>query len=223
MLPTRAPTREPTRALPRAWPARSRWPGLVSLLTLALLLPGLARAGAQQYEPLSASVRGALSLAVADAPQPRVRHTVYAERLEYLKWLGSMSDRLRRNKPDFNVRRAFLETVYYEAKRAGLEPELVIGLIQVESNFRQHAVSVAGARGYTQVMPFWVGLIGDGDVRKLFDARVNIRFGCVILRHYLDIEKGDLFRALGRYNGSLGKAEYPNLVLAAWKRWKAPD
>ena len=131
-----------------------------------------------------------------------------------------MSDRLKKNKPDFGTRRNFLEAVYYESKRAGLEPELMLGLIQVESNFRQHAVSSTGARGYTQVMPFWMGLIGNGETRKLFDARINIRFGCVILRHYLDIEKGDLYRALGRYNGSLGRPEYPNHVLEAWNRWR---
>jgi len=183
-------------------------------------VPKNGNAGAQQYQPLTASVRSALSAAVTDYPSPRLQHRDYGERLAYLKWLGTMSDRLKRNKPDFGIRRNFLEIVYYEAKRAGLEPDLVIGLIQVESNFRQHAISSAGARGYTQVMPFWVGLIGDGDARKLFDARINIRFGCVILRHYLDIEQGNLFRALGRYNGSLGKPEYPNMVLAAWKRWQ---
>lgn len=187
---------------------------------MAFVVPNLAYAGPQQYEPLSASVRSALSTAVADYSSPKIAHRHYGERLAYLKWLGTMSDYLRRNKPDFGARRNFLEIVYYEAKRAGLEPELVIGLIQVESNFRQHAISSAGARGYTQVMPFWTGLIGDGDPRKLFDARINIRFGCVILRHYLDIEQGNLFRALGRYNGSLGKPEYPNMVLAAWKRWQ---
>jgi soluble lytic murein transglycosylase-like protein len=109
--------------------------------------------------------------------------------------------------------------VRYEAQRAGLDPHMVLGLIQVESNFRRHAISSAGARGYMQVMPFWTSVIGDGDPSALFDARTNLRYGCVILRHYIDIERGDLFRALGRYNGSLGRPEYPNAVLAAWKRW----
>lgn len=192
---------------------------LPSIIACALLLPAAVHAGGQQYEPLSAAIRTAMSAAVAADPSPRVKHSNIRERLAYLKWIAEMSDRLKRNKPDFAVRRDFLEVVYYEATRAGLEPELMLGLIQVESNFRQHAVSVAGARGYTQVMPFWMRLIGDGELRKLFDARINIRFGCVILRHYLDIEKGNLYRALGRYNGSLGKPEYPNLVLAARKRW----
>jgi len=192
-------------------------------LVIAVLLMRSAWAGGQQYEPLSDSVRSALSLSIADRGLARVKHENIHDRLAYLRWLGTMSDRLRRNKSDFERRREFLEVVYYEAKRAGLDPELMLALIQVESNFRQHAISSAGARGYTQVMPFWMKLIGDGDTRKLFDMRVNIRFGCVILRHYLDIEKGNLYRALGRYNGSLGRPEYPNLVLAAWKRWEYRD
>ena len=106
------------------------------------------------------------------------------------------------------AREEFLITVHYEAKRAGLDPQLVLGLIQVESNFRKYAVSSAGARGYMQVMPFWIKLIGNNE-HNLFNLRTNLRYGCVILRHYLDIEKGDLYRALGRYNGSLGRPEYP--------------
>ena len=113
-------------------------------------------------------------------------------------------------------REDFLITVHYEAKRAGLDPQLVLGLIQVESNFRKYAVSSAGARGYMQVMPFWVRLIGNKD-HNLFHLRMNLRYGCVILRHYLDVEKGDLYRALGRYNGSLGRPEYPTLVERAWQ------
>lgn len=192
---------------------------LPGILICALALQPTSVWAGQQYEPLSAAIRTAMSAAVAADPSPRVKQNNIRERLAYLKWIAEMSERLKRNKPDFAVRRDFLEIVYYEAIRAGLEPELMLGLIQIESNFRQHAVSVAGARGYTQVMPFWMRLIGDGDVRKLFDTRINIRFGCVILRHYLDIEKGDLFRALGRYNGSLGRPEYPTLVLGARKRW----
>jgi soluble lytic murein transglycosylase-like protein len=191
---------------------------------LALLLfagfTASAQAGAQQYEPLSVEVRTVLSSAIASSEPPRVTFGDYADRLAYLEWLGEMSERLKSRQPNFLVRKDILETVYYEAKRAGLDPALMLGLIQVESNFRKYAVSAAGARGLTQVMPFWADLIGDGDARKLFDMRVNIRFGCVILRHYLDIEGGNLFRALGRYNGSLGQEQYPNMVLAAWKKWE---
>jgi soluble lytic murein transglycosylase-like protein len=95
-----------------------------------------------------------------------------------------------------------------------------LGLIEVESYFRRHAISSAGARGYMQIMPFWTRLIGNSDPASLFDMRTNIRMGCLILRHYLDIEHGDLFRALGRYNGSLGRPEYPNAVLKGWKKWQ---
>lgn len=176
------------------------------------------QAGAQQYEPMSDTVRTALAAAVAEdrtPPEPR-----FASVHEKIDWLSQMSDQLpRRHKPDWRTRLDFLKTVHYEAKRAGLDPQLVLGLIQVESGFRKYAVSVAGARGYMQVMPFWSRLIGDGDAAKLFEPRANLRFGCTILRHYLDIERGDLFRALGRYNGSLGRAEYPTAVLSAARRW----
>jgi len=182
-----------------------------------LLRPLRARAGAQQYEPLSAAVRSSLSAAIADRRPPE---PVFASVLEKVDWLATMAERLpRRWAPDHRRRVDLLSTLHYEAKRAGLDPQLVLGLIQVESNFRQYAVSSAGARGLMQVMPFWAGLIGDGDASRLFEMRANLRYGCTILRHYLDIEKGDLFRALGRYNGSLGRPEYPNLVLAAWQRW----
>jgi soluble lytic murein transglycosylase-like protein len=142
------------------------------------------------------------------------------ERLDYLRWLGDMSDRLVKRLPDRQVRLEFLQTAWYEARRAGLDPALVLGLIQVESAFRKYAVSPVGAHGYMQVMPFWTRVIGDGDRSKLFDMQTNLRFGCSILRMYLDVEKGDLFMALGRYNGSRGRPEYPNAVLAAWRRWE---
>ena len=131
-----------------------------------------------------------------------------------------MSERLKGRISDYSARVEFLKTLDYESARAGLDRQLVLGLIQVESNFRKYAVSVAGARGYMQVMPFWTRLIGDGEPRRLFEMRSNLRYGSVILRHYLDIEQGDLFMALGRYNGSRGRPQYPNAVLAAWKsRW----
>ena len=132
----------------------------------------------------------------------------------------SLSGRLRSRQPDFNQRKEFLQTVWYESRRAGLDPGLVLGLIQVESAYRKYAVSIVGARGYMQVMPFWTRLIGNGDPSSLFHMQTNLRFGCVILRHYLERERGDLFLALGRYNGSRGKPEYPNAVLAAWKNWE---
>ncbi|WP_367850367.1 lytic transglycosylase domain-containing protein [Rhodoferax sp. WC2427] len=179
----------------------------------------LAQAGSQIEEPLADAVRGALSSAVHNAAPPVPEFSNTEARLAYLRWLAAMSDRLRSKKPDWAVRREFLETVWYESHRAGLEPALVLGLVQVESNFRKFAVSSVGARGYTQVMPFWTRVLGDGDPAKLFHMQTNLRFGCVILRHYLDREGGDLFMGLGRYNGSRGKAPYPGAVLSARKNW----
>lgn len=121
------------------------------------------------------------------------------------------------------MRRDFLQTVWYESKRAGLDVSLVLGLIQVESGFRKFAVSSVGARGYMQVMPFWTRVIGDGDPGKLFHMQTNLRFGCVILRHYIDREQGDLFMALGRYNGSRGRSPYPDAVFAAQRKWLFAD
>jgi soluble lytic murein transglycosylase-like protein len=179
------------------------------------------RAGAQIEEPLADSVRSALSAAIAAAAPPKPGFDNIEQRLVYLRWQGAMSERLKRYKSNDHARLEFLNTLWYESKRAGLETELVLGLIQVESAFRKYAISLVGARGYMQIMPFWARLIGDGDAAKLFHMQTNLRFGCVILRHYLDRERGDLFMALGRYNGSRGKAEYPNAVLAARQRWVA--
>ncbi|MBI2296484.1 MAG: lytic transglycosylase domain-containing protein [Betaproteobacteria bacterium] len=180
----------------------------------ALAAPAPARAGAQVYEPLSASVQATLHKAIADHAVPFLAFDTEADAR---RWLAAMSKRLARRMPDRVAREEFLVTVHYEAKRAGLDPQLVLGLIQVESNFRKYAVSGAGARGYMQVMPFWVKLIGSRD-HNLFHLRINLRYGSVILRHYLDRENGDLYRALGRYNGSLGKPEYPTRVVRAWQR-----
>ncbi len=178
-----------------------------------------ARAGAQIEEPLADAVRSALSAAVSDSAPPKPRFTELDARLSYLRWLGEASRRLRPRKTEHVARVEFLETVWYESRRAGLETSLVLGVIQVESGFRKYAISSAGARGYMQVMPFWTRTIGDGDAGRLFHLQTNLRFGCVILRHYLDTEAGDLFMALGRYNGSRGKPEYPNLVFGARRQW----
>lgn len=184
-------------------------------LIAAILLCGAsaAFAGAQKYEPLSASVQGALHKAVSDS-RPSV--SSFKTSMDAVDWLGEMSRRLEKRIPNRDYRIDLLRSVHYEATRAGLDPQLVLGLMQVESGFRKYAVSSAGARGYMQVMPFWLKLIGRPE-DSLFDLRTNLRYGCTILRHYLDIEKGDLYRALGRYNGSLGKPEYPNMVRSAWQ------
>lgn len=189
-------------------------------LALACIAHVSAFAGNQKEEALADAVRVALSHAITDARPPRPHFANIDERIKYLYWLGDMSMRLKRKLPDNQMRIEFLETAWYEAKRAGLDPALVIGLIQVESGFRKYALSPVGALGYMQVMPFWTRVIGDGDSRKLFNMQTNLRYGCAILRMYVDMEHGDLFLALGRYNGSRGQPAYPNAVLAAWKQWQ---
>lgn len=182
-----------------------------------LLLLGVAsicHAGNQREEPLSNSVKTMMQKSISDLASPRL---MFASEQDGQVWLQEMSLRLAKRVPDKTYREDFLRSVHYEATRAGLDPQLVLGLIQVESGFKKYAVSSVGARGYMQVMPFWVKSIGAKD-HNLFHLRLNLRYGCTILRHYLDIERGDLYRALGRYNGSLGKPQYPTLVVGAWRK-----
>ena len=195
----------------------------VGVGALSVLAP--AHAGGQLEEPLVDSVRSALSSAIANSAPPIPEFSDTESRLVYLRWLVAQSERLKQKKPDWKVRQEFLQTIWYESKRAGLDVSLVLGLVQVESAFRKYAVSPVGARGYMQVMPFWTRVLANsdgkgGDASTLFHMQTNLRFGCVILRHYLDREKGDLFLALGRYNGSRGKAPYPNAVLGAKRQWE---
>jgi soluble lytic murein transglycosylase-like protein len=190
-----------------------------TLFVAGLLFSCAAQAGGQIYTPLSASVRAVLQRSVSDQAPLKL---AFASQYEADYWLNEMSRRLEKSMPDAEYRMNFLKTVHYEATRAGLDPQLVLGLIEVESSFKKYAVSKVGARGYMQVMPFWVKEIGTKG-QNLFHLRVNLRYGCTILRHYLDIEKGNLFRALGRYNGTLGKSGYPNLVRTAWRsHWAMP-
>ena len=203
--------------------SRRKWLQSAYLLPSLLLFSEQSHAGGQLEEPLADSVRGALSAAVSSTAPPIPEFNDTESRLKYIRWLSAMSDRLYSKKRDFNTRKEFLQTVWYESKRAGLDTALVLGLTQVESNFRKYAVSPVGARGYMQIMPFWMRVIGGSeksDPGKLFHMQTNIRFGCVILRHYLDRERGDLFMGLGRYNGSRGKAAYPDAVLGAKKKWE---
>jgi soluble lytic murein transglycosylase-like protein len=193
-----------------------------AIAAACVVASAIAAAGEQKYVPLSASVQAALHRSVADQASPRL---AFATEAEGMAWLTEMSKRLEIHVPDAAEREKLLTTVHYEATRAGLDPQLVLGVIQVESRFRKYAVSKADARGYMQVMPFWKTLIGESG-HNLFNLRTNLRYGCAILRHYLDIERGDTFRALGRYNGSLGKSRYPNAVLRAWSgnwEYKAGD
>ena len=193
---------------------RRRATSLAAALGAAMLLAaGPVFAGAQQYELLSASVRATLAAAVND------RASVDWKDLDTRAWVRAMTRRVIRHFPDEDSARQFLALVRYEAMRAGLDPHLVLAVIDIESRFRKYAVSRAGARGLMQVMPFWVEQLG-GKADNLFHERTNLRYGCVILRHYLDRERGNMSNALARYNGSLGQPQYPQKVLRAWKeRW----
>ena len=192
---------------------------MLPLFVAGVLFSCFAQAGGQIYTPLSASVRTVLQRSVSDQASPKL---AFATQYEADFWLNEMSRRLQKSLPNAEYRMDFLKTVHYEATRAGLDPQMVLGLIEVESSFKKYAVSRIGARGYMQVMPFWVNEIGTKE-QNLFHLRVNLRYGCTILRHYLDIEKGNLYRALGRYNGTLGKPGYPNMVRTAWhNHWSMP-
>lgn len=199
---------------------RRKWLKTCSVAAMVFSGGALSRQAfaGQVEEPLSDSMRTLLSSAI-NAPSPKLEFEDLSQQLHYLYWLGEMSNRLAPRMENWDRRIEFLETLWYESRRAGLEAALVLGLVQTESAFRQYAISVAGAIGYMQVMPFWTRLIGDGDVSKLFHTRTNLRYGCVILRHYIDIEKGDLFMALGRYNGSRGQSHYPDTVFKFRQRW----
>ena len=184
--------------------------GVASAL-LVVALPALA--GAQKEEELSQSVVSGLAKAIADAPVP----AGYASRPDVARWIGEMSRRIAHKVDTDRERTDLLATTHYESLRAGLDPQIVLAVMYHESGFKKYAFSSAQARGYMQVMPFWVKQIGSPD-QNLFNLRTNLRYGTVILRHYLDIENGDYYRALGRYNGSLGQAEYPTAVMAALNR-----
>ena len=198
----------------------SHFRGLWFALLLAVSALQRADAGNQREEALADSVRVALARAIADSRPPQLSFVNDTDKAEWQRWFDAMSRRLHSRMPDALLRTEFLQTVWYESRRAGLDPAMVMGLIQVESGFRKYAISKASARGYMQVMPFWTRVIGDGQPSRLFHMQTNLRYGCAILRMYIDMERGNLYLALGRYNGSRGKPDYPNAVRAAWKRWE---
>jgi soluble lytic murein transglycosylase-like protein len=230
--------------------AITRWRLLWGPLLFGVCISATVQAGTQREELLIDSVRTALSASVHQSGPPVLVHADVKATNAFQQWLTQAEARLEKQlqhrktspaptnlaiaaatsngAPDVlaheldnpHLRREFLQTVWYESQRAGLDPSLVLGLIQVESGFRKFAISAAGARGFMQVMPFWTRVLSEGDPSVLFQAQTNLRFGCVILRHYLNVENGDLFLALGRYNGSHGQMHYPNAVLAAQKRWQ---
>ena len=204
----------------RAAAITSRGWRLCLALLLAVSLLHRADAGNQREEAMADSVRVALARAIADSRPPQLSFVSDTDKASWQSWFDAMSRRLHSRMPDALLRNEFLQTVWYESRRAGLDPAMVLGLIQVESGFRKYAISKAGARGYMQVMPFWTRVIGDGQPSRLFHMQSNLRYGCAILRMYIDMERGNLYLALGRYNGSRGKPDYPNAVRAAWKRWE---
>jgi soluble lytic murein transglycosylase-like protein len=173
-------------------------------LTVTVFLLALAFPAATQENPDPALIK-LLRQAASEKDS-------FDDRFDAQVWLTDMSARLQRQVADPQERIEILRNVHYEATRADLPPELVLAVIDVESNFDRFAISVAGARGLMQIMPFWLNEIGrSGD--NLMHIETNLRFGCTILKYYMEIEKDDLNRALGRYNGSLGKRKYPNKVL----------
>ncbi|MCH9693697.1 MAG: lytic transglycosylase domain-containing protein [Gammaproteobacteria bacterium] len=179
---------------------------LATSLTILLFAGGVS---AQQADP---ELRDALLAAASDSSS-------FEDRFDAEVWLTDMSQRLRRQVKDPDERVNILKLVHLEAKRANLPPELILAVIETESNFDRYAISVAGAIGLMQIMPFWLDEIGRPD-DNLLHIDTNLRYGCTILRFYLDKEKGDLRRALGRYNGSLGKRKYPNKVIdKLTKKW----
>ncbi|WP_047013440.1 lytic transglycosylase domain-containing protein [Spongiibacter sp. IMCC21906] len=190
----------------------------LGLVTLTLLLSfSLSTAGSTFVaEKDRAELRQHLKLAIAQADS-------FDDRFDAEVWLLDMSGRLTRFMPEPQQRLEFLRLVHREARAAKLDPELVLALIEVESNFDRFAVSSAGAQGLMQVMPFWKAEIGRSD-DNLSKVETNLRYGCQILQFYINKEKGGLFRALARYNGSLGKSWYPERVLSRWrKRWYAGE
>ena len=185
--------------------------------SLLLLPSALAQAGAQREETLADDVASIMRQSVEHASPP---YLVFDRATDAQRWLNEMSARLTRFIDNELYRRRLLTMIQYEATRADLNPQMVLGLIEVESAFRQYAVSNVGAKGLMQVMPFWQRYIGN-ESHNLFDIRTNLRYGCTILRHYSNLENGNLHRALARFNGSLGSNRYPNAVIGAWlNRWQ---
>jgi soluble lytic murein transglycosylase-like protein len=185
---------------------------------LILLLAQSVQAGPNQETVIRLQV-AALDASVADtvrqspAMNPDERQWLTQTDRALVKRMAenqALAERLSNQR----LRHELLQTLYYEAKRAGLAPDLVLSVIRGESNFRKYAISSAGARGYMQVMPFWAAIVGE-DSADLFNVRTNLRLGCAILRSYLDKEAGNISRALARYNGSLGNSTYPNYIDAS--------
>ncbi len=190
--------------------------GLATLFALGLLTSmgsaqGL-RTGDTDAE-MDPQLRAVLLEAVANADS-------FEDRFAAEVWLTDMSQRLARQVPDLDERLQILRTVHHEAARSNIAPELVLAVIQVESNFDRFAISSSSALGLMQVMPFWVHEMGGDNPSELLDVQYNLLLGCRILKYYLDMENGELVRALGRYNGSLGRRAYADRVIDALRtKW----
>jgi len=184
---------------------------LLAILTLFVSMAGADTSGSHQRPLVDPELKKALAKAVANADS-------FDDKFEAQVWLVDMSARLKRYIKDPEERLQLLRMVHKEATRAKISPELVISVIHVESAFNSYAVSYVGAQGLMQVMPFWKKELGRGD-DNLIDASTNLRYGCTILRHYLNREKGDWTRALARYNGSLGRTKYPEKVMNFWQKY----
>lgn len=183
---------------------------LLPLIFCLLLIGGASQA---QDQPVDEELRQLLKRAVEASDS-------FSDRYEAEVWMVDMSHRLKPKVSDPEKRLSLLRQIHYEATRAELYPELVLAVIDVESNFNQFAISKAGAIGLMQVMPFWLDEIGHPE-DNLFHLKTNLRMGCTILRYYLDMEKGDLTQALARYNGSKGNYRYTNKVFKVLnERWR---
>lgn len=189
------------------------------LVILGLTFITNAQAFNQERELLAPEVQASMHSSIINPVEP---YLIFDSKEQAQAWLSDMSNRLKKWIPDKFLRERYLTIIQYEAKRAQLDPQLVLSVITVESRFNKYAIPKGGdAQGLMQVRPFWRTLIGEKK-QSLFDVRTNIRYGCTILRHYLQKERGDLAKALARYNGSQKQNFYPKLVFAAYNKYWTP-
>ena len=199
--------------------SKSRWLHC-GFLFLGMIAQNIAYAGSQKYEEISLANRYELRQSLASEVGTI---SSFRSAKQAVDWISYQSKNLAKRIPNEETRRQWLRMVHYEATRYSLDPDLVLALIEVESGFNRFAISHVGASGLMQVMPFWKDLIGDAR-DSLFDVRTNLRYGCIILKHYLDIENQNLTRGLARYNGSLGEDLYPSMVTAVWRtKYRYPE
>ena len=181
------------------------------------VIANISFSATQERELLSPDMQTSMHSSILNPVTP---HLVFNDQEQARVWLDDMSSRLKKWEPDEFLRKRYLTAIQYEAMRADLDPQIILSIITIESKFNKYAISPAGARGFMQVMPFWQTLIGAKE-HNLLDVQTNLRYGCTILRHYLQRENGNLIKALARYNGSVGKLWYPKLVMDAYNNyWK---